>query len=144
MKKLLITFLLGSIFLYASNIEIKEPYARATPPNIVNSAVFMTLENSSNKDISLIKASSNIAKFVELHTHSTKDGLMTMYEVEKINIPANNSVVLEPASFHIMLIDLNKPLKIADKIELTLEFSDGSKQNIEVEVKTIMHGMKHH
>ncbi|RBQ28154.1 copper chaperone PCu(A)C [Aliarcobacter vitoriensis] len=144
MKKILFLFLLGNFaILSASSIEVKEPYVRATPPNMKNTASFMTLENKTDKNISLIKASSDVAKFVELHTHDMKNGVMSMYEVEKIDILANSNTVLQPSGFHIMFIDLNKSLENGEKVDLTLEFSNGETQKVTAEVKNVMHGMKH-
>ncbi|WP_026802781.1 copper chaperone PCu(A)C [Aliarcobacter lanthieri] len=144
MKKIIFLLSLGTMFISASVIDVKEPYIRATPPNMKNTAAFMTFENKTEKDVSLVKASSNVAKFVELHTHNMKDGVMTMYEVEKIDILAHSNTVLKPSGFHIMFIDLNKSLQEGEKVDLTLEFSNGEKQNIQVEVKNVMNGMKSH
>ncbi len=42
-----------------------------------------------------------------------------------------------------MLIDINKPLEITDKVDLTLEFSDSSKIDLkDVEVKKLAPMMK--
>lgn len=142
MKKLLALMALG-ISLFASNIEVKDAYARATPPNLPNSASFMTLINTTDKDIDLVSASSDISNVVELHTHDMKNGVMTMYQVPKIQIKANSQTVLKPGGFHVMLIDLKtKPLKEGENIDITLNFSDGSSQTITAPIKKVMAGMK--
>ena len=109
-----------------------------------NSAVFMTLKNNTKEDKTIVKASSNVAKFVELHTHNMKNGVMTMYEIPEIKVLANHTTVLKPAGLHIMLIELNKTLNIGDSIELNLEFEDGTIQSLNVPVKSVAMGMKHH
>lgn len=144
MKKILLLLLLTKLILSANNLEIIDPYARATPPNMKNSAVFMTLKNSTKEDKTIIKASSNVAKFVELHTHDMKNGVMTMYEIPEIKVLANQTTVLKPGGLHIMLIELNKALNIDDSIELNLEFDDGTTQSLIVPVKSVAMGMKHH
>lgn len=144
MKKILLLLLLTKLILSANNLEIIDPYARATPPNMKNSAVFMTLKNSTKEDKTIVKASSNVAKFVELHTHNMKNGVMTMYEIPEIKVLANHTTVLKPAGLHIMLIELNKTLNIGDSIELNLEFEDGTIQSLNVPVKSVAMGMKNH
>ncbi|OCL84288.1 copper chaperone PCu(A)C [Arcobacter porcinus] len=145
MKKILTILLFGTTLLLASNsINVSDAYARATPPNMPNSAAFMSLENITDKDISLVKASSNVTNKVELHTHDMKNGVMKMYEVEEILIKANNNTVLKPGGYHIMLIGLNKPLKEGDFIDLSLEFSNGETKSLKLEVKTVMKGMMNH
>src|SRR5574344_1841582 len=108
MKKILLLLLLTKLILSANNLEIIDPYARATPPNMKNSAVFMTLKNNTKEDKTIVKASSNVAKFVELHTHDMKNGVMTMYEIPEIKVLANHTTVLKPGGLHIMLIELYK------------------------------------
>ena len=142
MKKLLFASLLLVSSLFASSIKIENGYVRATPPSLPNSAAFMELKNETSQDISLLWAKSTASNVVELHTHDMKDGVMMMYQVPKIDIRANNTTVLQPGGFHIMLIDLvQKPLKPNDEVTLTLGFSNGEEQTITVPVKTVMGGM---
>lgn len=144
MKKILAMLALAISTLFASNIEVKDSYVRATPPNLPNSAAFMTVTNSSNNDISIVSASSDVSKVVELHTHDMKDGVMKMYQVPEIKIPANGQTVLKPGGFHVMFIGLNHPLKKGENVTFKLEFSNGESQTITAPIKTVMGGMKHH
>lgn len=144
MKKLILMGLLGVSTIFANNIKVENSYIRATPPNLPNSAAFMTIINDSNKAISLVKVSSNVSKAVELHTHDMKDGIMKMYQVPQIDIEKNTKVQLKPGGFHIMFIGLSKPLKEGNNIELSLEFSNGEIKTIIAPIKKVMSGMKHH
>jgi copper(I)-binding protein len=141
MKKFLLLALLCASTLFASEIEVKDAYVRATPPGLPNSAAFMSVENNTDKDISIIKATSEVSKVVELHTHSMKDGVMKMYQVPKIDVPAKGVTTLKPGGFHVMLIGLHKPLKVGEEVTLTLEFSNGESKTITAPVKTVMGGM---
>jgi copper(I)-binding protein len=141
MKKILLLALLSAATLFASNIEVKDAYVRATPPGLPNSAAFMIVENNTDKDISIVKATSNVSKIVELHTHSMKDGVMKMYQVPKIDILAKNQTELKPGGYHIMLIGLHNPLKVEDEVTLTLEFSNGQTKTIVAPIKSVMGGM---
>lgn len=144
MKFKSLLFLLASCAtMYASSISVENAYARATPPNLPNSAAFMSIKNSSNSDIALVSAESNIAKNVELHTHDMKNGIMKMYQVPKIDIKANSTTTLKPGGFHVMLIGLkNKPLRPDRKVNIKLNFSNGESINISAPVKKVMAGMK--
>jgi len=142
MKKILLLALLSVSILFASDIEVKGAYARATPPGLPNSATFMSIENHTNKDLALIKATSNVSKVVELHRHKMINGMMTMYQIPKIDIPANGKAVLKPGGFHVMLIGLYKPLQVGNQITVTLEFSNGEKKTIHAPIKTVLRGMK--
>ena len=48
--------------------------------------------------------------------------MMGMKEVEKIDIPAGETVTLEPGGFHIMLMELKGQIKAGDTIPVTLTF----------------------
>lgn len=51
--------------------------------------------------------------------------MMAMVQVKDIDVPKNGEVMLAPGGLHVMLIDLNKPLKDGDKVDLELKFSNG-------------------
>ncbi len=143
MKKLFLGILVSVISLVASDVEVKDAYARATPPGLPNSAAFMTLSNHSMSDISLVAVETAISNVAELHTHDMKDGVMKMYQVPKIDIKAHSNTVLKPGGFHVMLLGLKqKPLAVGQKVELTLIFSNDEKINVTLPVKTVMGGMK--
>jgi len=129
----------------SAEITVSDAYARAVPPGQMNSASFMTLNNSAAESVALISGKSSAAKVVELHTHTNMDGVMQMRQVDKIELPAAGSVVLQPGGYHVMLIGLNQDLAAGSEIDLELNFSDGSQQQLQVPVKNIMgHGHKHH
>lgn len=143
MKKFILFVLLSSLSLLASEIEIKDAYVRASPPGVPNTAAFMEIVNHTNKNISLIEVNTNISKIAELHTHEMKNGIMKMYQVPKIVIPANGKTILKPGGFHIMVIGLNKALKKGGIVELEMIFSNKYKTTIEVPIKSVMNGMIH-
>jgi len=143
MKKLIAIALLSVSTLMASNIEVKDAYVRATPPGLPNSAAFMILENTTSEDISIVKASSKIAKAVELHTHDMSNGVMKMYQVPKVTIPKNGTVTFKPSGFHVMFIGLHHPLKAGENVTFTLKFKNGDTKTIIAPIKSVMNGMKH-
>ena len=140
---LLSTLILGSFHaLMASEVMVHDAYVRATPPAVINSAAFMTLHNHSKNPLALVKATSDVAKKVELHTHDMVDGQMRMYEVPKIELPAQSHTTLKPGGFHVMLLGLHKPLIEGQKVTLNLQLSDGTTLTLAAPVKKVMAGMQ--
>ncbi|RYU70512.1 copper chaperone PCu(A)C [Aliivibrio finisterrensis] len=135
--------LLSSTAFAQSELTIENPYARATPPNAVNSAIFMTIKNDGDKDRTLISATTSAANKVELHTVIKTDGMMKMREVESITIAKNSDTVLKPGGLHIMLFELTGPLKEEEFIDVNLNFANGDKEVFKAPVKKVMAGMKH-
>jgi copper(I)-binding protein len=62
-----------------------------------------------------------------------------MRPISGLDLPAGHAVQLKPGGFHVMLLDLKRPLNVGDKvtIELRLETRDGKRvtQPVEVEVR---------
>ncbi len=137
-----LTLLFVSNLSFAKGLSISDPYVREVPPGQMISAAFMMLKNDTNKEVALIKASSDVAKTVELHEHVHDGGMMKMRQVPKIVIPANGVTPLKPGGYHIMLIGLTRKIKAGDKINLTLDFDNGDQEKITATVKKIMMGMK--
>jgi hypothetical protein len=139
MKKLLaLTLLLASPLVWA-DIHINNAYARATPPGAPNGAVFMILKNTDKEPVALIKASVDVAQSAELHAHRMKDGMMQMRPVERIEIPGKGMAQLQPGGNHLMLMELKAPLISGEMIRLSLGFSDGSEQQLQLPVHKIGH-----
>ena len=134
-----LSFFSHTVFAKASDdITINKAYVRTVPPGQPNSAAFMQFTNSSDKAHSVVNASSNVSKIVELHTHTHEDGMMQMRRIDEIDIPAKGSTSLQPGGLHIMLIKLHNGLKIGQDVALTLEFADGSTKKITAPVQKIM------
>jgi len=119
----------------ADEITVIDPYVRAVPPVVKNSAAFMQFRNQGASEYFLVDAVSPIAGAVELHMHSAAGGMMQMRRVPHIHLPPGQLVTLEPGQEHIMLFDLAEPLRPGDRVPITLRFSDGSSQQISAEVR---------
>ncbi|UTW04467.1 copper chaperone PCu(A)C [Amphritea atlantica] len=142
MKKLIT--LVATLTLSASvfaEISVDHPYVRAVPPGQPNSAAFMTLKNNGDKEVSLVSASTSVAEVAELHAHTHEGGMMKMRRVAEMTIPANDQVELQPGGLHIMLIGLKQALVKDQTIDLTLNFSDGSSEKLDLNVTDVMSGM---
>ncbi len=121
----------------AEVVVIKDAYIRAMPPGQKVTAMFVTLDNTSDHAHDLVKVESNVSDAVELHEHKHVNGMMKMGQVSSIAIPKKGSVALQPGGYHVMLIGLKQDLKLGDKVPMKLTFEDGSSQDIQPEVKTI-------
>ncbi|MGD8909501.1 MAG: copper chaperone PCu(A)C [Chromatiales bacterium] len=123
-------------------VVIDGAYVRAVPPGQPNSAAFMKVSNKGGAAHALVAGSSPAAAVVELHTHTMEDGMMRMRQVEKIDLPAGETVSLEPGGLHVMLIGLQQKLAPEKTIPLTLRFEDGSEVSLQVPVRKLQMRMK--
>ncbi len=133
------------------DVAIDGAYVRAVPPGQPNSAAFMQVSNKGSANHALVSGSSPVAEVVELHTHTMEGGMMRMRQVEKIDLPAGESVSLQPGGFHVMLIGLKQNLVPDEDIALTLRFEDGSEvtlnapiHKLQMKMKPMDHGNMNH
>lgn len=146
-KALLLVSLLASPLAYAKmDIMVHQPYARATPPTAVTSAVFGEIVNRSDTDRYIVSATTEAAGKVELHDVITEGDVMKMRQIPELKIPAKGKLELKPGSFHIMLFNLPKPLAENEEIDVQVTFKDGEQLTFKAPVKKVMSGMKmeHH
>lgn len=142
LRKIVVTVLMGCALAFAGDITVENPFVKEVAAQMPNSAAFMTIVNKGTKAVSLVDAKSAVSKIVELHTHGHKDGMMAMYRVEKIDIPAGGKAELKPMSFHVMLIGLNKPVKEGESVEIELVFDNGESVKVSAPVKKFGNMMK--
>jgi copper(I)-binding protein len=119
-------------------ISVIDPYARAVPPGQPNSAVFMQISNDGADDRALLSAASGVSEVVELHTHRMEDGMMKMRRVDRIDLPAGETVALAPGGLHVMLIGLKQQLQPGDDVPITLTLDDGSELSVTAPVRMVM------
>jgi copper(I)-binding protein len=59
---------------------------------------------------------------------------MTMTPVDKIELKAGNAVEFKPGGYHIMMMELAKPLKVGDTITLTLTLAKAGTVTVQAPV----------
>ena len=114
------------------DLMVKDVWSRATPAR--NGVAYMTIFNQGQGMDRLIAVESPIAKKVELHTHSMKDGVMRMRRISAIEVHPGEPAVLAPGGNHVMLKGLNQKLKQGEAFAVTLVFEKAGKITVDVAV----------
>ncbi len=100
------------------------------------SAAYMLIENTGTAADRLMSAAGDVAETIEVHQTREQNGMMVMEEMKDgVEVPANGTLVLKPASYHIMLIGVKRDLNVGDKFQLTLKFQSGKQVPVEVTVR---------
>jgi len=120
----------------AKLISITMPWVAAVPPSARVSAAYMKIENHTREARTLVGASSPGARLVEIHEMKMEHGMMKMARVPRVVIPAQGVLELEPGGLHLMLIDLEAPLRLGDTVSITLHFAGGLRQTATAKVQT--------
>jgi periplasmic copper chaperone A len=129
--------LLATPALAQVEIEIENPWTRATPPGAKTAAGYMTIRNKSSSPERLISAASPLAARVEPHVHLHDGDVMRMRPVEGYALPAKGSLELKPGGAHLMFVDIKRPFKQGEKIPLTLRFQRAGEKKVVLDVRRI-------
>ncbi|ABI57158.1 copper chaperone PCu(A)C [Alkalilimnicola ehrlichii MLHE-1] len=117
-------------------LEVSDPWVRAMPPGHHSTAAYMQLENTRDEAVRVVRAQApGTTERVELHTHIHDDGVMRMREVPDIEVPAGETVSLEPGGLHVMLMELPAMPETGSNVELILELDDGTELTLQAPVR---------
>ena len=129
----------------APSVEVKDAWVRGTVAGQKATGAFM--EITSKAPARLVAAASPAAGTVEIHDMKMENGVMRMFPVENVELPAGRAAKLAPGGHHLMFFDLKQPLKAGDRValRLTIELADRRREMIElsVEVRSLTGAGKH-
>ncbi len=117
-----------------NGLTISDAWVR--PPAVADQpgAAYLVIQNNGAAD-KLLAVTSEVAQRIELHESAMANGMMSMSPVPSIEVPANGRAELKPGGFHMMLLGLTRPLKVGDKVPLTLNFEKAGKVPVTADVK---------
>ena len=117
----------------AADLEVREAWARATPPGAGVAAVYLTIVGGDVAD-RLLGARSERAAMTQVHAISERDGMARMREAGRVDVPPRGSVVFAPGGLHLMLMNLTAPLVAGRRFDVTLTFERSGTRTVAVEV----------
>lgn len=116
-----------------AEVVVRDPEAFETAEGMKVGAALMGFHSDSADK--LVSASTTVAERVEIHTMAEEEGVMKMRKVEGgLDLPANQTVILRPNGYHLMLMGLKAPLKAETEFPLTLKFEKAKEQTVTVKV----------
>lgn len=106
----------------ADDVTVTRAWARATVPGQPVAAAYLDISSAQGAVLSAVR--SDAAGAVQMHSMRDDDGVMRMRELERLELPAGQTVQLAPSGSHLMLLELKRPLRIGDRIALDLTVVD--------------------
>ncbi len=118
----------------AQVVTITDPWVRGTVAEQKVTGAFMTLTAPSESR--LVEVRSPVAGTVEIHEMKMDGNVMRMRPISALVLPRGKPVELKPGGYHVMLMDLKKPLNAGDTVPLTLivEGPDWKRHTVNVNV----------
>jgi copper(I)-binding protein len=121
------------------DLNIAHPYSTPTIGSGNTGAVyFMNIKNNGKDVDQLIGARTDASSSVEIHEMSLENNIMKMRAIPEVQLPSGFEVTFKHGQangYHLMLIDLKKPLKLGDKFPVTLKFKTAGECKAEVWVE---------
>ena len=144
-------------------ITVSDVWARSSPSGVTMGAAYFDITSVDDDSLVAVSVSSDVAARAEIHeavkamdmgddemhdhdmgddeTHDHDMGddemhedAMSMQEMDALELPAGTLVQLVPGGYHIMLIDLAKPLVVGETFDLTLDFDQAPDLTVTIEV----------
>lgn len=96
-------------------------------------AAYMTIKNSSAGADRLTGASVDFGS-ASLHETRIEANVMKMDAVPGVDIPAGQILELRSGSYHIMVMNLTRALKVGESVNIVLEFEKAGQVSVPVKV----------
>lgn len=140
-----------------NSVTVSDVWTRVTAPGATTGAVYATIDSPDDNKLVGAGVPAEVAGKTEIHETTGGEGgdsmsgdqagdsmpsdegaagsMMGMKPVSSIALPAGEKVALEPGGYHIMLLELAKPIKDGDSIPVTLEFENGDPVEVDATAK---------
>lgn len=107
----------------AGDIDIRQPWARASAGAGKTAAAYVTIVNGGAAD-ALIGATTPVAARAALHGHQMDGDMMKMRPIDRVALAPGATVILAPGGIHIMMFGLIRRLVEGETFPLTLTFEN--------------------
>lgn len=129
-------FLLGSLVPYCvADVQVANAWIKLAPPSATVNAAYMQLTNQQSQAQTIVGVSADCCAMAMLHNTQHEGDKVAMVHLDQLVIPPQSSVQLAPGGMHIMLMQAREKLSLNRAVIITLEFSDGHSQAIELAVE---------
>ncbi|MEU5827926.1 copper chaperone PCu(A)C [Micromonospora tulbaghiae] len=110
----------------AGVLTVRDPWVKAADKGMT--AAFATLANDGDTDITITGVTTDVSR-AEIHEMAMTGGTMAMRQKQGgVVVAARSRAALEPGGDHLMLMDLTRPVRAGDQLDITLTFADGRTQ----------------
>ena len=132
MRAIVCVVLLGAAAAAQGQVEARAAWVRATVLGQTTAGAYMQL--TIGERANLVGVESPAAAGAEVHETRMEGKVMRMRAVPRLELIPGKTVELKPGGYHIMLLELKRPLKKGEvvPIRLKLEMKDKSVRTLEV------------
>nr|WP_233489831.1 copper chaperone PCu(A)C [Jannaschia rubra] len=119
----------------SDDVVVENAWSRASIGTSRPGAAYMEVRNAGEEAVTLTGLQSDLAMVSEIHRVTTDDrGVSSMAPAGAIVIAPGETVAIAPGVMHVMLMQLQRPMREGESFPLTLNFSDGGEVPVPVPV----------
>lgn len=122
-------------------LYVDQAVVRLSPNADTPSAGYFTV-HASDQPVTLRAVTTDVAVRTEMHDSVMKNGMMSMVQIDSVNIPAKGVLRFEPGGRHLMLWQIDPSAVQSGKVTLTLIFSNGDRILVDAAVQKTGEGSK--
>lgn len=123
----------------AAHVQAEGAWARASVPGQQATGAFVRL--TAQEPLRLVGVETPVAPVAQVHEMRMDGDVMRMRAVTELDLPAGQTVSLQPGGYHLMLQQLTAPLTEGSEIALTLVFEDAQRTVSRLHLKVPVHRM---
>jgi copper(I)-binding protein len=132
MRQLIVGLMLVWASVAHAQVQVKDAWARPAMPGQGATGAFMSLMAPNGARV--LGASSPVAGVVEIHEMKMDGNVMKMRPVTVLELPAGRVVEMKPGGYHVMLMELKRPLAVGEKVRIDLRLETPDKRLITLPV----------
>ncbi|MDX2104195.1 MAG: copper chaperone PCu(A)C [Alphaproteobacteria bacterium] len=117
------------------DLVITQPWSRATPPGARVGGGYLQVRNTGSAPDRLLSGTMAVAGRVEIHEMRMDGQVMRMRALEQgLVIPPGRTVELRPGGYHVMFMELQRPLVSGETVVGTLVFERAGQVQVQYRV----------
>ena len=120
------------------DLTVTSPWTRATPGGAKIAGGYLKITNSGTSADRFVGAKSEATDRVEIHEMSMSDGVMKMRPLPNgLEIKPGETVELKSGGYHLMFMDIKRPLKQGDTLKAKLQFEKAGSLDVNFSVNAL-------
>ena len=137
------TLTIGAIFAsatgaLANDILVIDAFARASAtPNPMSGAAYISVQNNSAEADRLVAISAVGVGSIMLHETVMTGDVSKMNETAAQNIPPQGALTMKPGGLHLMLMEMEKPLRKGESLTVVLTFEKAGALEVVVPIASV-------
>ncbi|MBD22302.1 MAG: hypothetical protein CL572_01385 [Alphaproteobacteria bacterium] len=117
-----------------NHLVIHGSYTFETYDGQENIAVYMSLFNTSDKDIQIDSFSSDLSSRIEMHDIKFTNDIAKMVMIKEVVVKGKSELYLQPGGKHLMFFGIKEKLNDGDSFDIQVNLKNGTTHNVKTMV----------